>query len=134
MASASIRRRKTRSGETRFQVRYRLGGRAYPLVHGGSFPTMKEARARRDLIGGELAAGRNPAESLRALTEAPQRRTFRDWAEAYRGKPRRRWGGDAGRPCGSHLLPSERGLRRPRPAVDHRRPTCRRGSLLLAWA
>ena len=82
MASASIRRRKTRSGETRFQVRYRLGGRAYPLVHGGSFPTMKEARLRRDLIGGELAAGRNPAEALRA-SSVPTRRTFREWAKAY---------------------------------------------------
>jgi integrase len=45
---------------------------------------MKNARARRDLIGGELAAGRNPAEILRALTEVPQRRTFREWADAYK--------------------------------------------------
>jgi integrase len=70
MASVSIRRRETASGP-RFQVRYRLGGRAYPLVHGGSFSTMKEARARRDLIGGELAAGRNPADVLQALRDQP---------------------------------------------------------------
>ena len=63
MASVSIRRRKSKSGP-RFQVRYRLGGRAYTLIHGGSFATMKEARLRRDLIGGELAAGRNPADLL----------------------------------------------------------------------
>jgi integrase len=44
---------------------------------------MKEARLRRDLIGGELAAGRNPAEVLRA-SSAPTRRTFREWAEAYK--------------------------------------------------
>lgn len=50
MASVSIRRRKSKSGP-RFQVRYRLGGRAYPLIHGGSFLTMKEARLRRDLTG-----------------------------------------------------------------------------------
>ena len=90
MASVSIRRRETGSGP-RFQVRYRLGGRAYPLVHGGSFKTLKDARARRDLIGGELAAGRNPAENLRALTEAPQRRTFR------RGPTHTRRGGSTSR-------------------------------------
>src|SRR5437773_3381798 len=83
MSSVSIRRRESKSG-ARFQVRYRLGGRAYPLVHGGSFPTLKEARLRRDLIGGELAAGRNPADLLRAMVERPPVRTFREWAEEYK--------------------------------------------------
>lgn len=82
MASVSIRPRSTKSG-SRFQVRYRLGGRGYPLVHGGSFPTLKEARLRRDLVAGELAAGRNPADTLRTLTETPQRRTFAQWATVY---------------------------------------------------
>jgi integrase len=82
MASASIRRRETKGGH-RFQVRYRLGGRGYPVVHGGSFPRLKEARLRRDLIAGELAAGRNPAETLRTLASTPQRRTFAQVAEAY---------------------------------------------------
>jgi hypothetical protein len=36
MASVSIRRRESKNG-ARFQVRFRLGGRAYPLVHAGSF-------------------------------------------------------------------------------------------------
>ena len=53
----------------------RLGGRAYPVSHGGSFPTMKEARARRDLIAGELACGRNPVDLLRVM-ERPKMRTF----------------------------------------------------------
>jgi integrase len=83
MASVSIRRRVTKRGP-RFQVRYRLGGRAYPVQHGGSFTTMKEARLRRDVIAGELAAGRNPAETLRAAMEVPQRRTFAQWATAYK--------------------------------------------------
>ena len=65
-------------------MRYRLGGRAYPVSHGGSFPTMKEARARRDLIAGELAAGRNPADLLRAMVERPKMRTFREWTDAYK--------------------------------------------------
>jgi hypothetical protein len=62
MASALITTRQTKSG-SRYVVRYRLGGRAYPLVHGGSFRTLKEARARRDVVAGEIAAGRNPADT-----------------------------------------------------------------------
>ena len=78
MASVSIRRRDTASGP-RFQVRYRLFGRAYPVIHGGSFKTMKEAKIRRDLVAGELAAGRNPAETLKAITPKPKRTA----ADAY---------------------------------------------------
>ena len=83
MASASITVRTTKSGR-RFHVRYRLGGRAYPVEHGGSFATMREARVRRDLIGGELAAGRSPRVLLDALT-APSTpsRTFLAVAEEY---------------------------------------------------
>jgi integrase len=83
MPSISIRRRDSASG-ARFQVRYRLGGRAYPLVHGGSFSTLREAKTRRDFLAGELAAGRNPAEALRTLLEAPRRQRFREWADAYK--------------------------------------------------
>ena len=53
MASASITTRKTKDGK-RFIVRFRLGGRAYPLVHGGSFRTLKEARARLTRSRGSL--------------------------------------------------------------------------------
>ena len=70
MPSLTITTRKTRSGP-RYVVRFRLGGRAYPVEHAGSFKTMKEARARRDLIAGELANGRNPRDLLRAMTAAP---------------------------------------------------------------
>jgi integrase len=84
MASAFITTR-TRSGNKRFVVRFRLGGRAYPIEHGGSFGTMKEARVRRDLIAGELAGGRNPRDVLRALTETPKTRTFAEWATAWKG-------------------------------------------------
>ena len=82
MPSLTITTRQTRSGP-RYVVRYRLGGRAYPVQHGGSFKRLREAKARRDLIGGELAAGRNPALALRAMVEAPPVRTLSDWAEAY---------------------------------------------------
>jgi integrase len=99
MASAAIRTRTTRTGEKRYQVRYRLGGRAYPLQHGGVFATMREARIRRDLVAGELAAGRDPAILLRSLQERPQQRSFAVWADAYLAsrvdaspKSRRIWG------------------------------------------
>jgi integrase len=81
VASASITVRKTNSG-SRYVVRFRLGGRAYPVRHAGSFRTLREARARRDLIVGELAAGRNPADVLRPA-EPPAHRVFADWAQAY---------------------------------------------------
>jgi integrase len=84
MPSASITARKTKAGGRRYAVRFRLGGRAYPVEHGGSFPTMREARIRRDLIAGELAAGRNPKDLLRSLTAQPTPRTFAQWAESYR--------------------------------------------------
>src|SRR5687767_14018584 len=71
MPSLTITTRKAKDG-ARYVVRYRLGGRACPIVHAGSFRTLKEAKARRDLVAGELVAGgRNPAEALRALSAAP---------------------------------------------------------------
>jgi hypothetical protein len=78
MASASITRRRTRSGP-RYVVRYRLGGRAYPIRHAGSFTREREARARRDFVAGELSAGRDPAEALRVLSDpsaAPKAETL----------------------------------------------------------
>jgi integrase len=84
MASASITVRTTKAGK-RYTVRYRLGGRAYPVEHGGSFQTMREARIRRDLVAGELAAGRNPRILLDTLAAAPTpARTFDSVADEYR--------------------------------------------------
>jgi len=60
---------KTRIGKTgkRYLVYWRRGGRSFREEYGGSFKTQKEARARRDLIAGELANGRNPQLALDAL-------------------------------------------------------------------
>jgi integrase len=45
---------------------------------------MREARVRRDLIAGELAAGRNPAEALKALqTRGQIRLTITKWGERF---------------------------------------------------
>lgn len=60
MSGAHIRTRSTRDGKRRYDVRFRRGGRGYPVEHAGTFKTQAEARARRDLIAGELAAGRDP--------------------------------------------------------------------------
>ena len=83
MSTGVITTRRTKSGP-RYVVRYRLGGRAWPIAHAGSFRTLREARVRRDLVGGEIAAGRNPADVLTAVIERPPARTFAQWAEAYR--------------------------------------------------
>jgi hypothetical protein len=82
MASSFIVARQTTKGERRFVVRYRLGGRAWPVEHGGSFQTLKEACARRDLIAGELAAGRNPSEALRVAPSTPTR-MLATWSERF---------------------------------------------------
>jgi integrase len=84
MPSLTITTRRTGSG-ARYVVRYRLGGRSWPLVHAGSFKTLKEAKVRRDLVAGELAAGRNPIEKLTEMAAAPPTmRTLAQVAESYR--------------------------------------------------
>src|SRR3954447_430491 len=84
MASCSITARPRKDGGKRYVVRYRLGGRAYPVQHGGAFPTLREARIRRNLIAGELARSRDPADLLRSLVDKRPVRTFGQVAEAYR--------------------------------------------------
>lgn len=72
MASAFVVRetREGRKGTTvRYRVRFRLGGSETLPQSGGSFPTLREARMRRDWIAGELAAMRVP--DLRMV--APER-------------------------------------------------------------
>jgi integrase len=81
MASSYIVTRTTKKGR-RFAVRYRLGGRESPVQAGGTFGTMREARIRRDLIAGELAAGRNPTEVL-ALAQPPKVRTLASWYASW---------------------------------------------------
>lgn len=71
MPSLYIRTKQTKDGSPRYIVRFRLGGRSYPVVHAGAFRTWKEAKARRDFVAGEIAANRNPAEALRAM-KTPQ--------------------------------------------------------------
>jgi integrase len=84
MASLTIVTRKTKAGDARYAVRYRLGGRGYPLEHGGSFKTLKDATGRKNLIGGEIASGRNPRLLLQAMASpAAPRESLRVVAERY---------------------------------------------------
>ena len=91
MGSAYIVRRKLVSGGVRYQVRYRLGGRAHPVCYAGSFRKRQEAEKRRGLIAGEIAAGRNPKTALERLHgRAENTRTLSQWAEDYL-ESRRDW-------------------------------------------
>jgi integrase len=83
VTSCHIIVRDTKKSGKRYIVRYRIsGGDLYSLIHGGSFRTMKEARIRRDLIAGELAAARDPRIALAALTKKPHL-TVAQWTERY---------------------------------------------------
>lgn len=67
-----------------YQVLYRRGGRGSPIVAAGTFKTEREAKLRRDLVGGWLAAGLNPKDELARLETAPATvRKLSDWADAY---------------------------------------------------
>jgi hypothetical protein len=81
VASAWIERRES-GGGTRYRVRFRVGGREAVPRYGGSFKTMREARARRDWVAGELAAMRVPDIRRAPATERATR--LRELAEGWR--------------------------------------------------
>jgi integrase len=60
MASTWIVTRTTSSGEKRYRVEFRCGGREAPTKYGGSFKTKREADERKRWVAGELAAKRPP--------------------------------------------------------------------------
>jgi integrase len=84
MATIVITDRKTGSGK-RYDVRYRLGGRGYPVVRAGTFKTEREAKARKALVAGEIAHGRNPADLLGQMTSEYRANfvSFEAWAERF---------------------------------------------------
>ncbi|MGE0028056.1 MAG: tyrosine-type recombinase/integrase [Thermoleophilia bacterium] len=53
--------------DVRYVVRYRVGGRGSKPLTGGTFSTMREAKARRDAIRLRLAAGEDPREPIKAV-------------------------------------------------------------------
>ena len=71
MASAWVARRQVKDG-VRYRVMFRTGGRESAPRYAGVFPTMREARARRDWVAGELASMRVPnLEALARPAAAP---------------------------------------------------------------
>lgn len=61
MASVYVIARKSeRTGKRSFLVRYRLGGRETPALHGGTFPTRRLADERADVLRGFIARGEVP--------------------------------------------------------------------------
>lgn len=80
--SCFVTLRQTKSGK-RYVVRYRVGGRGFPLIHAGSFGTLREAKARREFVALELAAGRSPMHSLRTLLSPPARATLAERFDAF---------------------------------------------------
>ena len=83
MASAWVRRVELPSGNVRYRVLWRSGGREAARKYAGSFVTMREARARRDAIAGELAARRMP--DLRSLElTTPRSPTLAEAAKRWR--------------------------------------------------
>ena len=86
MATVTITTRRRKDGP-RYVVRYRLGGRAYPIVHAGAFKALKDAKRRRDLVAGEIAHGRNPADLFEAMAQvtAASRVSLSTWGERFLG-------------------------------------------------
>lgn len=70
MSPVYIKTRTVKSGK-RYLVYWRRGGRAFREEYAGSFKTLKEAKTRRDLIAGELAAARDPVILLDKLKKPP---------------------------------------------------------------
>jgi integrase len=70
MASAWLEKRQTGGGDTRFRVKFRVGGRESIARYAGTFKTMREAKIRRDWVAGELAAMRVPQIELLAPVPA----------------------------------------------------------------
>jgi integrase len=85
LPSAWICTRNTKSGEPRYRVEYRLGGRATPIRYGGSFKRKADADTRKRWILGELAGMRVP--DLAALEQAVEispslRESAQRWQES----------------------------------------------------
>lgn len=70
-SSASIRRRKTASKGTRYQVRYRPGGRDTDHIVIATFATLADARECVRWANTEIAGGRRPNLKARLAEQAP---------------------------------------------------------------
>lgn len=81
MSSSWITTRPTADGGKRYRVMFRVGGRESAPRYAGSFPTKRDALARRAWVTGELAAMRVPDLSL--LAEPAATLTFAEVAKRW---------------------------------------------------
>lgn len=81
--SAHIRTKILKSGERRYEVRFRLGGRGSKLRSAGTFKTYRDAQTRQRFVIGEIAAGRDPLATLAALAFVEAPRTLRQDYQAW---------------------------------------------------
>lgn len=82
MASCWIEAKRTASGERRYRVTYRLGGRESRKQNGGTFARHGDAKTRHGYIMGEIVAGRVP--DLSFAGSASTAATLRKAADDYR--------------------------------------------------
>ena len=67
-----------------FQVLYRRGGRDYPVESAGTFKTERDAKLRRDLVGGWLATGLDPKAELATLARTTvQHKNANVWLDEW---------------------------------------------------
>jgi integrase len=81
MPSCWIVVRRTKSGENRYRVEYRLGGRESSTRYAGSFARKADAEARKRWVIGEMAAVRVP--DLSALDDSPRTPPFHEAGEEW---------------------------------------------------
>lgn len=72
MATVAIRARTTSTGERRYQVRYRRGGRYTEIRAAGTFKTRRDAETRAKLISDWIAQGLDPQVELARALEPSQ--------------------------------------------------------------
>jgi integrase len=83
MPSAWLEKRPTRDGDTRWCVRFRVGGRESVPRRAGTFKTQRDALARKAWVLGELSAMRVP-DVDRSTSHATESATVADLAERWR--------------------------------------------------
>lgn len=120
--TAWVQERRLPSGEMRYDVKYRRGGRGFQVLRAGAFKNRRDAKARAALISGYLARNMDPrvelareSASLKTIEELwpDWVATLRDVGEKRRGAIRDAWRHI--QPVIGHLAPAdvqvEHGLR-----------------------
>lgn len=86
MASLYIKKTTVLDGSRRYAVKYRRGGMGWPVEHGGTFKTLRDANIRKTVVGEWLAAGKDPKVEMGRMLAAPvsMRSACADWLASKR--------------------------------------------------